>query len=233
MLNESVNPEQKLVVGMVLFPGLTLLDLIGPLTVLAYHSTIYLVSSSLEPVTSDQGAQLVPNCDYDGCPVNLDILFIPGGDGVVDAMVDPALLSFVKTRGQNAGYVTSVCTGALILAAAGLLEGFDATTHWAWHDVLKTFGANPVAKRVVIDRNRVTGGGVTAGIDFGLSLLAHLRGELAAQTRQLMIEYDPNPPFESGSPEKAEPKVIELAEKLLNAAAERQIVIQRQNRARP
>lgn len=213
-------PEKKLSVAMVLYPRMTLLDLIGPATALAFYADIHLVSGSMKPVSSDQGMTILPTCSYDDCPKDLDVLFVPGGMGVIDAMVDVELLRFVRDRGERAGYVTSVCTGSLIQGAAGLLKGYEATCHWGWHPVLASFGAIPIKQRIVHDRNRVSGGGVTAGLDFALALLALLRGEEAAKTVQLMMEYDPAPPFDAGTPDKAGPALVELVDKAFNVSGE-------------
>lgn len=204
----SVKPLQ---IGMLLYPGLTLLDLIGPQTALALHGETHLVWRDLGPVPSDSGIAIVPTTTYDTCPQHLDVLFVPGGFGTADAMADAQALRFLQTQAATATYVTAVCSGSLILAAAGLLDGYRATTHWSSLDVLAAFGVTVEARRVVTDRNRITGGGVTAGIDFGLVLLAKLRGEPAARMTQLAMEYDPEPPFDAGSPEGAGPEITALA----------------------
>ena len=204
----AVRPIQ---VGMLLFPGLTLLDLIGPQTVISTHSKIHLIWKSKDMIRSDRGIGIEPTTTLDKCPKTLDVLFVPGGPGMLSVMRDREVLSFLADRGQRARYVTSVCTGALILGAAGLLKGYKATTHWAAHDVLPIFGAEPVKRRVVIDRNRITGGGVTAGIDFGYALLATMRGDTVAKVTQLAMEYDPQPPFNAGSPDSAGPQITEAA----------------------
>ncbi|WAS91071.1 DJ-1/PfpI family protein [Nannocystis punicea] len=210
---------EPLSVAMLLYPGFTLLDLIGPQSVLCWAGTIHLVAKTMEPVTSDSGAQLVPTCTLADCPRDLDVLFVPGGFGTFAAMQDRELLAFLADRGARAGSITSVCSGALILGAAGLLQGYRSTTHWALHDALPALGAVPVKQRVVVDRNRISGGGVTAGIDFGLVLLAQLRGEESAKLVQLMMEYDPAPPFAAGTPEQAGPALTERALALMGAAA--------------
>ena len=202
---------EPLQVGMLLFPGLTLLDLIGPQTALGMHGQTHLVSKSLDPVPSDSGIAIVPTTTYGACPRDLDVLFVPGGMGTADVMEDDEALRFLESRATPAKYVTSVCSGSLVLAAAGLLRGYRATTHWSSLDVLAAFGVEVDARRVVLDRNRITGGGVTAGIDFGLVLLAQLRGEGVAKMTQLAMEYDPEPPFEAGSPEGAGPEATALA----------------------
>ena len=207
---------EPLSIAMLLYPGFTLLDLIGPQSVLVWAGTIHLVAKTLDPVTSDSGAQLLPTCTLADCPAELDVLFVPGGFGTFAAMNDPELLAFLADRGARAGSITSVCSGSLLLGAAGLLRGYRATTHWALHDALAPLGAEPVKSRVVVDRNRISGGGVTAGIDFGLVLLAQLRGEDNARLVQLLMEYDPAPPFCAGTPEQAGPALTERALALMS-----------------
>jgi cyclohexyl-isocyanide hydratase len=210
--------EKRLDIGMLLYPGFTMLDLVGPLTVFGMHSQIHLLWKSLDPVVSDIGIAMVPTTRLEDCPARLDVLFVPGGFGTAEAMEDAELVEFLKDMAPRADYVTSVCSGSLILGAAGLLEGYRATSHWATRERLRSFGATPIAERVVTDRNRVTGGGVTAGIDFGLVLLAKLRGIEAAQTTQLIMEYDPHPPFDAGSPEKAGPQIVQRVKSLIEEA---------------
>ncbi|WP_434425391.1 DJ-1/PfpI family protein [Nannocystis pusilla] len=210
---------EPLSIAMLLYPGFTMLDLIGPQSVLVWAGTTHLVAKTMAPVESDSGARLLPTCTLADCPRDLDVLFVPGGFGTFAAMKDPEVLAFLADRGARAGSVTSVCGGALLLGAAGLLQGYRSTTHWALHDALPAFGAVPVKQRVVVDRNRISGGGVTAGIDFGLTLLAQLRGEETARLVQLMMEYDPAPPFAAGTPEQAGPALTERALKLMRAAA--------------
>jgi cyclohexyl-isocyanide hydratase len=196
---------------MLLYPELTALDLIGPQMPLVFlpGREVHLVWKNRETIISDTGVPIQPTLTFDETPEDVEILFVPGGTmGTVKAMQDPEVLDFVASRGERAAHVTSVCTGSLILGAAGLLEGYQATSHWLVRDLLPLFGAEPVNERVVIDRNRITGGGVTAGIDFGLTLLAQLAGEPLAMTSQLIIEYAPEPPFQSGTPEQAAPEVL-------------------------
>jgi cyclohexyl-isocyanide hydratase len=195
-------------IGMLLYPGLTQLDLTGPFEVLhrVPGAEVHLLWKTLDPVVADSKLGLLPSMTLAACP-KLDVVFVPGGAGQIALMEDDAVLSFLEEQGRSARYVTSVCTGALVLGAAGLLEGYDAATHWAFMDLLPMFGARPVRRRVVIDRNRVTGGGVTAGIDFGLRLAAELAGEGAAKAIQLGLEYDPEPPFRSGHPDVADPEI--------------------------
>jgi cyclohexyl-isocyanide hydratase len=202
--------QAPLQVGMLLYPGLTLLDLIGPHTAWAWHATIHLVWKTQDLIVSDSGVAIQPTTTFADCPHDLDILFVPGGFGTAAAMQDRAVLDFLAARAAHARYITSVCSGSLILGAAGLLHGYKATSHWAVRDRLPLFGAEPVEARVVVDRNRITGGGVTAGIDFGLVLLAQLRGEEVAQVTQLAMEYDPEPPFQAGSPHSAGPAIVDL-----------------------
>jgi cyclohexyl-isocyanide hydratase len=196
-------------IGLLLFPKITQLDLTGPLQVLARvpGAKVHVLWKRIEPVTSDAGLALMPNMTLADCPP-LDVICVPGGAGQIDLMDDAEIIAFVRRQGLQARFVTSVCTGALVLGAAGLLEGFKATTHWGSHDQLAAFGAVPVKTRVCIDGNRITGGGVTAGIDFGLVLAERLAGAKAAQMIQLALEYDPAPPFRAGSPETAPPEVV-------------------------
>lgn len=198
--------------GFVLFENLTQLDFTGPLQVLHRipDSRTHLVARSLAPVPSDCGLSLVPTTTFEQCPP-LDLLCVPGGFGVDQALHDPALMAFVRRQGLHARYVTSVCTGAFILGAAGLLQGRRATTHWAYHPLLARVGAVPTQGRVVRDGNVFTGGGVTAGIDFALRVVSEVAGETTAQSIQLAIEYDPHPPFNAGSPDTAPSEVTEAA----------------------
>src|SRR6202049_3011969 len=197
--------QPRLEIGMLLYPGLTLLDLIGPQTVFSWFSNIHLVWKTKDLIYSDTGIAIQPTSTFETCPRELDILFVPGGFGQQQLMNDAEVLAFLAERASSSKYITSVCSGSLLLGAAGLLKGYKATSHWAAREALSAFGAVPVDARVVVDRNRVTGGGVTAGIDFGLVLLAKLRGDDAARLTQLGMVYDPKPPFHSGSPKTADP----------------------------
>lgn len=198
-------------IAFLLFPEVTQLDLTGPAQVLsrlggdARHD---LVAKTREPVMTDAGFAILPTATFADVPI-ADVLCIPGGFGTNAAIADAETLAWVRAVGAGATWVTSVCTGSLILGAAGLLRGYRATSHWTQREHLALFGAEPVAERVVIDRNRVTGGGVTAGIDFALTLTALIRGEAHARAVQLSLEYDPAPPFDSGSPERAGPRLVE------------------------
>jgi cyclohexyl-isocyanide hydratase len=195
---------------MLVHPDMVLLDLIGPQTALALAmAEIHLVWKDKAPVRTDVGISVIPTTTFAECPQELDVAFVPGGlRGSVALMQDAEVLAFLADRGQRARYVTSVCTGSLVLGAAGLLKGYRATSHWYVRDLLPLMGATVVSERIVVDRNRMTGGGVTAGIDFGLALIAALRGEELARRIQLVIEYDPKPPFDAGSPARAGPEVV-------------------------
>jgi cyclohexyl-isocyanide hydratase len=151
---------------------------------------------------TDAGFSINPTTAFADCPP-LDVLCVPGGFGIKDLFGDGDTLAFLRRQGAQARYVSSVCNGSLVLGAAGLLEGYRSACHWAWRDYLPRFGAIPVAERIVRDRNRLSGGGVTAGIDFGLALAAELAGEETAKLLQLAFEYDPQPPFDCGTPERA------------------------------
>jgi putative intracellular protease/amidase len=197
-------------IAMLVYPGMTVMDLVGPHCMFGalMGVKIHIVAKSLEPVTSDAGLTVVPTVTFDTCPQDLTVLFSPGGtDGTLAAASDPETLAFMADRGARAKYVTSVCSGSLILGAAGLLKGYKATSHWSCREALAGFGAIPTEARVVRDRNRITGAGVTAGLDFGLSMVAELRDQTYAECAQLMSEYDPDPPFNAGSMKTAPPKV--------------------------
>ena len=189
-------------IGFILFPNVTQLDFTGPLQVLHRlpDSQVHIISHTLEPVPSDCGLSLVPTKTFEDCPP-LDLICVPGGFGVEQAMADPVLIDFLKQQASQASYITSVCTGAFVLGAAGLLKDKQATTHWAYHGLLSEVGAIPTQGRVVRDGRVFTGGGVTAGIDFALTIVAEIAGQAMAQRIQLSIEDDPAPPFVGGSPQ--------------------------------
>lgn len=195
---------------MLLYPRLTQLDLTGPFEVFARlpDVKIILAAKTLDPVTDSGGLRLLPTHTLTDAP-QADILFVPGGPGQLDLMDDTEVLDFLRTQAAGARYVTSVCTGSLLLAAAGLLTGYRATCHWMSLDQLALFGCTPCDDRVVVDRNRVTGGGVTSGIDFALQLAALLFDQDRAERTQLSMEYDPAPPFSSGHPRCADPAMVE------------------------
>lgn len=199
-------------IGLLLFPNLTQLDMTGPFEVFANTpgATVHLVWKSKEPVRAITGMSIMPDTTFAECP-QLDVICVPGGSGVAALMEDPEVLDFLRRQAAGARYVTSVCTGALVLGAAGLLKGKRATTHWASQDFLATLGAIPTDGRVVRDGNVFTGGGVTAGIDFALTLVGEMCGADVAQAIQLQIEYAPEPPFNAGSPETAPAQVLRMA----------------------
>ncbi|WP_066590899.1 DJ-1/PfpI family protein [Sphingomonas pruni] len=196
-------------VAFLLFPNVTQLDLTGPAQVLSRlgNVTLDLVWKDRAPVATDAGFAIVPTATFAEIS-HADILCVPGGMGVTEVIADDQAMAWVRSIGAEARWVTSVCTGSLILGAAGLLKGYRAATHWSWRDYLAMFGAEMVPERVVVDRNRVTGGGVTAGIDFALTLMAEVRSPQFAKAVQLSLEYDPAPPFDAGSPEKAGPELV-------------------------
>jgi cyclohexyl-isocyanide hydratase len=199
-------------IGFVIFPDLTQLDFTGPLQVLARmpQSSTFVIAKSPAPVPSDCGLSLVPTHTFANCPP-LDLICVPGGvKGVIGAIGDHETVDFVRRQAAGAKYVTAVCTGAFVLGAAGLLKGRRVTTHWAYTELLPLVGAKYEKGRVVRDGNLITAGGVTAGIDFGLSVVAEIAGETVARTIQLGIEYDPAPPFDSGHPDSA-PETIKAA----------------------
>ncbi|HLI87126.1 MAG TPA: DJ-1/PfpI family protein [Ktedonobacteraceae bacterium] len=199
----------SLSVGMLLFPDMTILDLTGPYDVFTRMpgARVHLVAASVDPIRTEKGLTITADTTFNAAPP-FDLLFVPGGPGQQEVMEDEPTLAFLREQGQSARLVTSVCTGSLILGAAGLLQGYHATTHWRYLDLLSLLGAHPVAERVVVDRRRITGAGVSAGIDLALVIASALYGEHVAQTIQLGIEYDPQPPFHSGSPRSADPALL-------------------------
>ena len=214
---------------MLIFPGMTSLDFAAPLDVFARmpDTQVHVLAKDLSPVVTDIGFRETPTLAMAEAPP-LDLLFVGGGPGVNALMEDAATIDFLVERAPAARWITSVCTGALVLGAAGLLKGYRAATHWAAMEVLRDFGAEPTAQRVVIDRNRITGGGVTAGLDFGLTVAAVLHGDRTAQSMQLAMEYAPEPPFDSGSPELAPPEVLtSIRAKLATVTAARRAIARR------
>ncbi|HWO67910.1 MAG TPA: DJ-1/PfpI family protein [Umezawaea sp.] len=195
-------------VGMMLFDKVTIQDFIGAHTFFVVSGMkVHLVHETLEPVMSDTGVAIIPDTTLDDCPKRLDVLYVPGGD-VSDLLRDKTKLDFLADRGLNARYVTAVCMGSIVLAAAGLLDGYRAATHWATRPELARLGVDVSTERMCVDRNRITGGGLTAGMDFGLMLLAEIFGEDVAQLAQLGMEYDPAPPFDAGNPERVSAEVM-------------------------
>ncbi len=220
-------------IGFLVFPGVQQLDLTGPHDVLASlpDATVHLIWKSRDTVASSSGLALAPTCTFDDCPP-LDVICIPGGIGINALLHECDRLGIEQQRAAAARYVTSVCTGALLLGVAGLLRGRRATTHWAFHALLEPLGAVPVRERVVRDGNLITGGGVTAGIDFALTIAAELAGEEEAQAIQLQLEYAPAPPFDAGSPDTAPAAVVKrVTERSAAGFAKRKETIEQALRA--
>ena len=199
-------------IGLILFPALTQLDLTGPYEVFvrAPNTKVHLIWKNLDLVVSDRGMAIQPTTTFNACP-ELDVICVPGGPGQINLMEDEEVLSFIRTQSKQAKLVTSVCTGSLVLGAAGLLKGYKATTHWASLDQLALL-AEAVSERVVRDRNRITGAGVTSGIDFALNVVSEMFGSDIAQNIQLHMEYDPAPPFNCGSPRTASEEQLKKAQ---------------------
>lgn len=200
-------------IGLILFPALTQLDLTGPYEVFvrAPNTKVHLIWKNLNLVVSDRGMAIQPTTTFNACP-ELDVICVPGGPGQINLMEDEEVLSFIRNQSKQAKLVTSVCTGSLVLGAAGLLKGYKATTHWASLDQLALLGAEAVSERVVHDRNRITGAGVTSGIDFALNVVSEMFGSDIAQNIQLHMEYDPAPPFNCGSPRTASEEQLKKAQ---------------------
>jgi cyclohexyl-isocyanide hydratase len=213
-------------IGFLSFPHVTQLDLTGPAQVLARvpGAAIHLVWKQAGPIPTDAGFSLVATSSFGDCPP-LDVLCVPGGLGISACLEDPEVLAWVRRQGEQARYVTSVCTGSLLLGAAGLLQGYRSACHWAFRELLPHLGALPVAERVVRDRNRISGGGVTAGIDFALTLAAELAGTEVAKLIQLGLEYDPAPPFDCGSPERADPQILATFRARIQPELERRLTL--------
>jgi cyclohexyl-isocyanide hydratase len=198
-------------IGLLIFPGMTQLDVTAPHQVfsLLNDTRVHLLWKTLEPITSNEGMTLLPTTTFNECPT-LEVICVPGGGmGAVEMMRDETVLEFLRQKSAQATYITSVCTGSLILAAAGLLQGYRAACHWLFRDQLAMLGVEVASERVVVDRDRITGGGVTAGLDFAIAIAAKLSGEATAKTIQLLLEYNPAPPFEAGTPEQAGKVLVE------------------------
>jgi cyclohexyl-isocyanide hydratase len=211
-------------IGLLAFPAMTQLDLTGPLQVFAGlpGAEVHVLWKTLDPIKTHGGLTLVPDTTLADCPA-LDVICVPGGAGVLDMMDDQEVLSFLRAQAENARFVGSICTGSLVLGAAGLLRGKRATTHWAWTDLLAPLGAIPTKGRVVRDGKFMTGGGVTAGIDFALTMVAELAGQDTAESIQLGIEYAPAPPFDAGSPDTARPELVAAVRaRMTNTRAQRE-----------
>jgi cyclohexyl-isocyanide hydratase len=216
-------------IGLLVFPRVTQLDLTGPLQVFSSvpGAKVHLIWKRIEPVASDSALVLTPTITFADCP-QLDVICVPGGLGTDDMINDEEMLDFLRGQAREAKYITSVCTGSLVLGAAGLLQGYRAATHWTAMEFLAAFGATPTKTRVCVDRNRVTGGGVTAGIDFALTLVSILINRQTAEAIQLRLEYNPAPPFNAGSPDTAPPELLaRIKERIAPAQARRGEMIER------
>jgi putative intracellular protease/amidase len=204
-------------IGIVIYDHITALDVIGPHYFLGRlaGAEVHFVAKALRPVPSEYGLTLMPTATFETCPRDLDVLLVGGGtSGTLAAMRDPETIAFLADSGSRAKWVTSVCTGSLLLGQAGLLRGYRATSHWLGRPLLKDFGAIEVDERVVFDRNRATGAGVSAGLDLGLALIQRLRPVEFAQMVQLFAEYAPEPSLDSGTPDKAPAPVLAMAREL-------------------
>lgn len=209
-------------IQMFMYPGMTLLDLVGPLQ--TWNSwpdaEFQLVAEKPGSVSTDSALSVNASHTFDEAWSKPDILFVPGGPApTFELLADQKAMKFLADRGEHAEWIGSVCTGSILLGAAGLLKGYRATSHWFARDLLTAYGAEVVHERWVIDRNRASGGGVTAGIDFGLALMAHICGEETARQSQLGMEYSPKPPFSSGTPEEARPETLEAVSAMFIAGA--------------
>jgi putative intracellular protease/amidase len=223
-------------VSMLLYPGFTALDLIGPHHFLTsmMGARVQLVTKQpiLQPVVSDLGLAITPTATLETAYAAPTVLFAPGGgSGTTAAMAHAPTLAYLADRGPRAKLVTSVCTGSLLLAAAGLLKGKKATSHWAARDVLADFGATPVEARVVRDGNVITGAGVSAGLDFGLAVVEQLRGRPYAQALMLQAEYAPQPPLKGGSPASTDPAIVAALTGMLAPVTARARTIARSQRS--
>ncbi|MFL6813185.1 MAG: DJ-1/PfpI family protein, partial [Bradyrhizobium sp.] len=209
-------------IGLLVFPRVTQLDLTGPVQVFSSvpGAEVHLIWKRIEPVPSDSVLTLTPTVTYADCP-QLDVICVPGGLGTNDMINDEETLDFLRKQAAGAKYITSVCTGSLVLGAAGLLNGYRAATHWTAMEFLEVFGAKPTNTRVCIDRNRITGGGGTAGIDFALTLVSIMVDRRTAEAIQLRLEYNPAPPFNAGSPDTAPPDILALIKERIAPAQAR------------
>lgn len=218
----------RLQIGFLVFPRITQLDLTGPVQVFSSmpDADVHLIWKRPEPVPSDTVITLMPTITFADCP-QLDVICVPGGHGTDELVNDEDTLAFLRKQAEGARFITSVCTGSLVLGAAGLLKGYRASTHWSAVELLSLLGATPSRERVCVDRNRVTGGGVTAGIDFALTLVSILTDKAAAETIQLRLEYNPAPPFNAGSPDTAPAEVLAaMKAKIAPAQARRKQAIE-------
>ncbi|MDR6834429.1 MULTISPECIES: DJ-1/PfpI family protein [unclassified Sphingopyxis] len=223
MTDSTTTTTTTTTIVFLLFPGITQLDFTAPAQALCRMPGARLVgaAASRDPITTDCGFAILPTDDFASCP-GADILCIPGGHGVAEALNDPATIAFIAQQAAGARWVTSVCTGAFLLGRAGLLTGKRATTHWAYAHLLPLVGAEPVSARIVEDGHLVTSGGVTSGLDFALTLIGRLHGDAVAQAIQLGIEYDPAPPYAGGHPDRTPPAITAgLKTRVYDAAAAR------------
>lgn len=220
-------------IGLLVFPQITQLDMTGPLQVFSslVDADVHLVWKTRDPVPSDTVLEIKPTITFAECP-QLDVICVPGGAGTDMLMGDDDVLDFLRAQAEGAHYVTSVCTGSLVLGAAGLLEGYRAATHWSAVDVVPLFGATLSRERVCIDRNRITGGGITAGIDLGLTVVSELIDRPAAEAVQLRMEYNPAPPFNAGSPDTAPPEVLAMMLERVKPSQQRRMHLAQQAVAR-
>jgi cyclohexyl-isocyanide hydratase len=225
--------SSPLQIGFLVFPQITQLDFTGPLQVFSRvpGATVHLIWKHLEPVQSDTVLSVIPTMSFADCP-QLDVICVPGGYGTDALMVDDEVLEFLRKQAVGAKYITSVCTGSTVLAAAGLLKGYRATSHWSAIDSLDLLGAIPSRDRVCVDRNRITGGGVTAGIDMALTMAARLVDQPTAEGIQLGIEYNPAPPFNAGSIDTAPAAVVSMLQEKMAPSAARRIEIAKRAAAR-
>ena len=216
--------SSPLQIGLLVFPRVTQLDLTGPVQVFSSlpGAKVHLIWKRIEPVPSDSVLTLTPTVTFADCP-QLDVVCVPGGFGTDELVNDKEVLDFLRKQAEGAKYITSVCTGSLVLGAAGLLKDYRAATHWSAMEALALLGATPTRTRVCVDRNRITGGGVTAGIDFALTLISMLADRTTAEAIQLRLEYNPAPPFNSGSPDTAPPEVLALMKERIAPAQARRI----------
>jgi len=232
-MTELLKPGDPFRVGMLVFPGITPLDMAGPHEFLSKVPgvEVRLYWKNLNPVTGSSGLQLIPTHTFlEQSPI--DLICVPGGPGQIELMADDEVLDFLRRAAATSRYVTSVCTGSLLLGAAGLLQGYKATTHWMAMDDLAVLGAIPVHERIVCDRNRISGRGVTAGIDFALTVIAQLWGEPIARAVQLAMEYDPQPPFATGSPRTAPPEALQSLRERSRPLMERRLAASKTAAAR-
>jgi cyclohexyl-isocyanide hydratase len=220
---------EKFRAGFLLFPNLTQLDLTGPYEIISSMpgAEAVLLWKTLDPVRAERGLTILPTETFAACD-RLDLLCVPGGPGINPLLEDAETLEFIRRIARDARYVTSVCTGSLVLGAAGLLRGRRAACHWMSRHLLPAFGALPVADRVAVDGNIITGGGVTAGIDFGLRVVAEIHGQKVAEAVQLGVEYAPAPPFNAGTPATAAPELVaEVRERAAPMIKERTALVKR------